>query len=214
MKGRQFDSTVWDGGAKPPVVLAQSPARAADLVADLFVPLGQAIITGVLLAGVGAGLGWLFWPDASPVRVFAALAVVLTTAAWLALLAQTRQLLWMVERAVRADLDGDGSVGRPLAERERLVVVNAPRAQEDAARRAAQAQRSEFVQFVAQLEARGTSQRAWESLIGREKWAYYRDTLIRLGWADWNVRRNGRPVERRGWRLTVPVEEILSRIGE
>ena len=97
---------------------------------------------------------------------------------------------------------------------ERVVIVNAGQSREEVAQRENAHKASEFAQFVAALPTKGTSQRAWESEIGRETWAEYRDALIRLGWAEWNsIKRDGTPNETKGWTLTLSVEEILARIS-
>lgn len=52
-----------------------------------------------------------------------------------------------------------------------------------------------------------TSARQSERRVGRERYARFRDILIRAGYAAWNG-----DDQRSGWRLTAPPQAILSRI--
>jgi hypothetical protein len=114
----------------------------------------------------------------------------------------------------RRDLDGDGEIGKPKKERERVVIVNAPQEQEDASRRMNTERASHFARFVAQIPARGTDTRTWEGELGRPMYQEYRDALIRLGWAEWNsLQEDGTPNEKRGWSLVVPAGEILRLVS-
>jgi hypothetical protein len=91
------------------------PARPAGIVADLLVPLGQAMVTGALLGGllvfavgeVAPGFGGDLF------KVWAITALAITAGTWLILLGQTRRLLWAVERLTGLDLDEDGTAGPP-----------------------------------------------------------------------------------------------------
>jgi len=89
--------------------------RSATLAADLLVPLGQAAVTGLLVAAFFVVLVFEVAPDAEISRwklwLWAALPV--TAVTWLILLRETRRLMWGAEVATGRDLDGDGSVGRP-----------------------------------------------------------------------------------------------------
>jgi hypothetical protein len=94
---------------------SSTPARPADVIADLVVPLGQAAVTGALLAGLVVFLVWELAPhlDGDPVKVWAGLALGISAVAWLLLLADTRRLLWALERVTGRDLDRDGTAGPP-----------------------------------------------------------------------------------------------------
>ena len=152
--------------AIPPgaVVTTEAPARPASFAADLLVPLGQAVITGLLLASLvtfaAARLGYggdlLTW--------WGGWALAISAVTWAILLGQHRRLLWAVERVTGRDLDGDGKAGKPT---ERLVIVNASQAQQEAAEVERAKRRSAFAAFVAALPARGTDARAWEPELGR-----------------------------------------------
>jgi len=189
-----------------------APSRAANLASDLLVPLGQALVTGGLLAGLAVFLlgelapGW----DVNRWKVWAALALGISAVAWLLLLGQTRRLLWSLERVTGLDLDRDGQAGEPA---ERVIILNAGQGQAEAARRENAERTSRFVDFVRRLPLRGTTQRFWESEIGRDLYCEYRDALIRLGWAKWNsTNGHGEPNVTRGWTLTMDPAEILKRI--
>lgn len=192
----------------------QEPARSASFVADVGVPLAQASISGGILSGLLAwGLHELA-PAASVDlgRFFLFWWLVLGGAVWFVVLVDGRRLLWRLERWVARDIDQDGQIGEPA---ERVVVVGVPQAQEKAQERAQQATQSQFRSFVAGLPIRGTSLRAWEKDIGRERYTQYRDVLLRMRWAQWrSVGANGRPRERQGWALTVPVDDILSKVAD
>lgn len=205
----------WAAGGQPAVgaEVETSPTRAADLVADLLVPVGQALVTGALAGGLvvfgfsEVAPGW----DVNHVKAFAGVALTVAAVTWGLLLVDTRRLLWGIERVIGLDLDRDGHQGEP---QERLVVVNAGKAQEQASERRQTERASQFAQFVAALPARGTAARTWEKNLARDTYQDYRDTLIRLGWAEWNsTKRNGQPNERRGWRLVWDVQDILARLG-
>lgn len=193
-------------GAIPPgaTLAREEPSRPANLVADLLVPFGQAVATGVLVGGlvafVAARLGYRAWAE-----LWAGLALATSAAAWLVLLGQTRRLLWAVERLTGRDLDKDGKTGKPA---ERLVIVNAGQAGEEGARRAEGERQSRFASFVAALPTKGTDARTWEPVLGRASYLEYRDTLLRLKWARWRGRG-----ERRGWELALPAAEILRRLA-
>ena len=94
-----------------------TPARPASFASDLFVPLAQSLVTG----GLTGGLFTLALAELVPgfdgdlLRVWAFSALAISTVAWLLLLAQTRRLLWQLERWTGKDLDGDGTTGKPAA---------------------------------------------------------------------------------------------------
>jgi hypothetical protein len=216
---RRFDrATPWaqpvqQPAAIPPGVEAETstPARPAGFVSDVLVPLVQALITGALLAGVVVFAVARTDYDGDLLGLWGILALTISSVAWLVLLGQTRRLLWVLERVTGADLDGDGVKGKP---QERVVIVNAARAQAEAAQQENADRASQFAQFVAALPTKGTAARVWEGELGRETYQQYRAALIRLGWAKWNsLDGDGQPNERKGWALTIPAEDILKRIS-
>jgi hypothetical protein len=182
-------------------------------VADLLVPIGQALVTGALLAGLlvfvlselVAGV------DGDLLKMWAGAGLAISTVAWLLLLVDTRRLLWAVERVTGLDIDGDQQVGKPG---ERLVILNAGQARQEAAQLDNAQRASNFARFVAALPVKGTAARTWEPILTRPVYQDYRDALIRLGWARWaSVDGDGRPNERRGWELTQDPAEIVRRIS-
>lgn len=191
---------------------ATAPARAASFIADLFVPIGQALTTGALLAGLVAFIVWRAAPEWGGVfDLWLGLGLGIAALAWLLILVDTRRLLWAIERVIGADLDSDGAQGKP---EERLVIVNAPQGQKEATQREAAAEASGFAQFVAALPVRGTAARTWEPILTRPVYTEYRDALIKLGWAKWaSVDRDGNPNEKKGWVLVLDPAEMLKRIS-
>lgn len=189
------------------------PTRPASFIADVVVPLVQALVTGALLGGlVVFALGELSpgWA-VEPFKVWAGVGLAISTVAWMVLLGQTRRLLWTIEKLTGLDLDGDQRAGKPT---ERVVIVGAGKAKEQATQRTNEQRASLFAQFVAGIPVKGTALRAWETEMGRETFQDYRDALIRLGWAEWNsIKKDGTPNERQGWELTMPAADILERIS-
>lgn len=187
------------------------PARVASFTADVVVPASQAVVTGVLVAGLatfaadrlGYGDDLRTW--------FLGWALAVSGLAWVVLLREHRRLLWSLETATGADLDKDGHVGKP---RERVIVVNASQGKREQEQAEQAERRSDFASFVAGLDVRGTGLREWERDIGRQKYTEFRDVLLRCGWARWvSVKGDGTPNERQGWELVKPVSEILDRVS-
>lgn len=202
--------------AIPPGATLQrdQPARPAGIVADVLVPMLQAGITGGLLASVVViTIGAVADLDGGVLlQAWAGLALAVCAVVWSLLLADTRRLLWAAERLTGRDLNNDGMTGKPA---ERLVVVNADKSGRAADQVENTERRSAFVRFVVAIPARGTAARVWEPDLGRARYQEYRDVLIRLGWARWlSLDGAGKPNERKGWALMVPVDTILDRIPE
>ena len=87
--------------------------RGASFVSDVAVPVCQSVFTGLLCGAVVAFVvGRTSWRG-DVGSVFVGVALFSGLLSWLALLGQTRRLLWGVEKLVRRDLDHDGTVGRP-----------------------------------------------------------------------------------------------------
>jgi len=187
------------------------PARTADIQADVAVPGLQSIISGAMVGGVvvvvATAAGW----DGDGWRLFVAVAAFISAAAWVVLLADTRRLLWGIERVLGADIDGDGKAGKPVD--ERLVFIDRGKARADAATARRADAWGEFTSFVRQLEFRGTSLAAWEPIIGRAKYVEYRSALLDYSLARWrSYDGDGRPHISQGWELTSSVDDILSRL--
>lgn len=101
---------------------AITPARPASLRSDVAVPLLQAFISGGLLAGIVVFLIAQIWPSVEDlISWWFALSLFLTAVFWLGLLADSRRLLWAVERWFEVDLDRDSYIGSPA---RRTLEVN------------------------------------------------------------------------------------------
>jgi hypothetical protein len=186
------------------------PARSPDLVGDLVVPVGQSVVTGGLLAGGVVVLAALAGWDGEWWRLWAGVAVVVASGAWVLLLMDTRSLLRKLETWTGVDLDRDGQVGEPA---ERLVFVDRQKAKAEAAEARRADEWGQFLRFVRELEHRGTALAAWEKVIGRERYTTFRDALLDYDLARWrSYDGQGRPNVSQGWELTMPVGDVLSRL--
>jgi len=189
----------------------QAPARAADLVADLLVPVGQSVVTAVVLASVLTFAAAHVWQLQDLGPVWLGVFLVVLAAAWLMLLGQHRRLLWRLEVLAGQDVDGDGQVGQPA---ERLVFVDRRKAKVEAEEARSEGAWLSFVDFVQRLPAKGTSVAAWQGELGRQKYGEFRDILVDYGLAAWNsYRDDGAPNKSQGWSLVVPVPDILEQLS-
>jgi hypothetical protein len=191
------------------VVQAKAPARAAGFIADLFVPVLQALFTGLIASGLIAYCIHKLAPRWNGILdLWLFLALVIATVSWICLLVDTRKLLWAVER-IFGDLDGDGAKGKPKG--NRITLMNPRHAQDEAEERAEKEERLKFKRFVEQLSFRGTAMEAWEKDgMPREVYQRYRDALFAEGYAGWTNGKN----DRNGWKLLVPIQEVLDSIVE
>ena len=98
----------------------KAPARVGDLRSDLFLPLGQAIVTALVGTIVGGILGG--W------RLGIVVGGVMLATTWLLLLWDHRRAMWVVEYVTGHDLDRDGTVGEPDPQRVRVELVENHRA--------------------------------------------------------------------------------------
>jgi hypothetical protein len=191
---------------------ATAPARPAAFGADLFVPIGQALVTGLLIGGLVAFLVARILPGWGGVLdLWLGLGLAIAAGVWVLLLRESRALLWQSEKILGVDLNGDGAKGPPA---ERVIIANAAAGQREAAQREAAGNASGFARFVGALAVKGTAERTWEPILTRPVYQQYRDVLIRLGWAKWkSIDRDGRPNETKGWKLTQDPAEIIKRIS-
>lgn len=90
----------------------ETPGRKPSAVADVAVPLLQAIISGVI-AGIGASIGTAKLTDLDPALIGPVAGLLVTGAVWARLLTDSRRLLRRIETWSRRDLDGDGKIGDP-----------------------------------------------------------------------------------------------------
>lgn len=90
----------------------RAPARAPSRT-DVHVPLEEGLVTGGLGLCVGLPLGWKTGGLMGMVMGGYVGAVAGFGVLWLWGVVDRKRALWVVERIVRVDLDGDGSVGKP-----------------------------------------------------------------------------------------------------
>jgi hypothetical protein len=101
-----------------------TPVRPAGLVPDLLVPLGQALVTGGLLASaVTVIVGQTDWRHSGSLgALWIGITLFVTALAWLYLLRDSRRLLWSLERLTGKDIDQDGRVGEPEPQTIEVVI--------------------------------------------------------------------------------------------
>lgn len=99
----------------------ETPGRSPSPVADVVVPVLQAVVSG-LLAGGGAAIGAAKLTEVDPALAGGMSALVVAAIVWLKLLVDSRRLLRKVETWTRQDLDGDGLVGDPEHETVRTRI--------------------------------------------------------------------------------------------
>lgn len=176
----------------------RTPHREPSLVADVAVPLLQALITTGAF-GIMAGL--VAWAAAWSWRVPVVVVGLALAISWLIRLRLMDRLLWQVERLTGADLNGDGVSGRPTTyavanpAQARAAVASELRQADDQAKRAA------LLAFVDRCYISGCSERAHGvAASGPTRNAYIanRDTLLNLGLAEWK-----HAGARGGWRMCV-----------
>jgi hypothetical protein len=89
----------------------RAPARPATWESDFLVPLAQSAVWGIIGGVLSIGLpvfvnGWPWW---TPLPAF----VLSTSLAWWLISADHLRALWIVEKIINRDLDGDGQAGKP-----------------------------------------------------------------------------------------------------
>jgi len=182
----------------------QRPVRPPTWESDVAVPLGQSVVTGFVLGSAATVVAWYVWD----LPVWPAWGVVVAVAvggAWLWRMGAAGATLYVVERVLGADLDGDGEIGAPEAHIVTLR-ANGAGAPEDPEVRL----RGEFVTFVRGCAAAGdTSLRRWEEAgMGRQRYEEFRDRLMGGGFARWKDPEN----RRQGWEITAPADVIIEHI--
>lgn len=168
----------------------------------------QALTGGVFVGAVAALMTWLFFSEdrVTALKVGAIVGLVTAAVLYLVLLADARRLLWA--RFEPMALDAPAVPAKP---RERLVLVNAPRAETVTARlqeQAKSARQSRFADFVKACE----NSTARRSLLGagfsEGELSEFTGALRRLGFA-----RDKGPDPRQGWELGAPASDIVRRLG-
>ncbi|NJO00083.1 MAG: hypothetical protein HC875_41200, partial [Anaerolineales bacterium] len=97
----------------------RQPARPASWESDVLVPLAQSAVWGAVGGLLSIGLpvfitGWPWW---TPFPAF----VLSTSLAWWLISADHQRALWIVEKMVNRDLDGDGQTGQPETDAPKSV---------------------------------------------------------------------------------------------
>ena len=145
------------------------------------VPVLQSLTGGLFVGAVAALVTWFFFTEdkVTALKVGAIVALVVAALLYLTLLADARRLLWARYEPVSLDVPAP-----TMKPRERLVLVNAPRAETVTARlqeQADTARQSRFAEFVKACEA-STARR---SLLGagfsESELAEFTAALRRLG---------------------------------
>lgn len=96
----------------------KTPFRKPEMIPDVWVPLAQSLVTGLLASVVFAVItpafpGWTWYTG--PV-----IGLVVVALAWIFLLWAGRGMLWVIEEITGMDINGDGDVGQP---QKRVVEV-------------------------------------------------------------------------------------------
>jgi len=92
----------------------KQPARQANFISDVLVPLAQSAITGTiggLISGVLLSMTGYSWQVSSKGGLIIGLGFL--GLFWLILLNAHRSLLWIIEEITGTDIDGDGQAGKP-----------------------------------------------------------------------------------------------------
>lgn len=127
----QFNSvaaTPWaqsSGGNTQADYYRQQPARPADLVGDVLVPLAQAFISGLAIMPISMAIlslsGYQF---STAAKGGAIVGGVVFCGMWFLLLKAHRKLLWAIEEITNSDLNQDGYTGQPQLQRVQLEVTH------------------------------------------------------------------------------------------
>jgi len=192
------------GNAPPqewPGYEVQKPIRQPSVASDVIVPFLQAVITALVLGTGAATILWGFWNVRFGQAWYIASACGFVVS-WLWRLGAVSETLWVIERALGTDITGDQVIGKP-EEHDHIIIAGGGATTLTPIER----KRAQFVEFVHGCEV-DTSMRRWEPILGRERYAEFRDALLHGGLAEWID-----PDElRQGWRLTRPAEEIIEAV--
>jgi hypothetical protein len=192
----------------PSDIETSAPARAADIKADLLVPLGQAVVTGALVGGLGIMAAVKVRPGIDAFAVWVIVAGLVATAVWVYLLIESRRLLWTIERVTGRDIDGDGEKGKPALPPIQVEVTSG--------------QKQVYLELPGKPEAlaalargvlagRPMAEDSWSGRAGpfsRSEFRQIRDTLIERGLATW---RNP-DAKAQGCELTAAGRAVFRRL--
>ncbi|GIK42383.1 MAG: hypothetical protein BroJett011_62160 [Chloroflexota bacterium] len=100
----------------------RQPARPATWESDVLVPLAQSAVWGLIGGLLSIGLpafvnGWPWW---TPGPAF----ILSTSLAWWLISADHQRALWIVEKIINRDFDGDGQAGAPEPEPITLEIIH------------------------------------------------------------------------------------------
>lgn len=168
-------------------------------------PLMQTIITALFITlFVGTLTYSLKWPVEVPL-VTLGFSLLVT---WFWRLRLFDGLLFAVERITQTDLTGDNQIGKP----SHLIVKNAPvarsKAQSQIKESTTHTRLSALETFTKKCYSIGTSESA-QGIKPNDRATYLenRDTLFRLGIADW---KSSNP--KSGWKMLLPEDAALEAI--
>jgi hypothetical protein len=192
---------------RPLDVTTTEPLRASRVESEVVVPFAQTALTAILAA---ACIGLFAW------RVEAGIFGVVVLAVWGWRIVRSDALMWRLERITNHDITGDGSIGAP----DPMLTVYNPA---DARRKAAAAGlpvrnvervRESLTAFV-YLCASAPDGKPTEAALGiptgdRAGYVAYRDKLIALGIADWDIPTR----HSAGWHLCVTPEDAARIIAQ
>lgn len=178
----------------PSSIETERPIAQPSVSANVLVPFLQAIILSVsssvpatwLLIEAEVVKGW--WP------AWAVVAGLFFGIAFMRRSNAAEETLWVVERVLGVDLDGDKQVGEPI-----IIQGTSP----------IQRKRADFMTFLRAIQATGdTSRERFESSLGRARYEEFRDVLLRAGLAEWRSDDN----HRLGWDWIGNAEEVIRQL--
>lgn len=184
----------------------REPIRAMTAESEIVVPVGQAVITGLLVMALAVVIAFVPLPWV----VFALLFVLVTLILWLLLIVDGRRLLWRIERTFGADLDGDGAQGPP-AEPQMFRI--------ELSERTPAGQRTAWLDVPGTTDTFATvcqsalsglplSEARWTGTgnpYARSQWAALRDTMLDRGLWEWMNPK----ARAQGLRLTAAGRHVL-----
>lgn len=157
------------------------PARPATWESDFLVPLAQSVVWGIIggLASLAGPMlaGWPWW---SPLPM-AGLSMSL---AWWLISSDHQRALWIIEKIIQHDIDGDGQIASPPAYGVSVEVKGEKQWQ------FAHLPGEPIAVFkLAQMVAGGDSfseRTATNAGLTQDEWRRLRDEFVKREWAVWN----------------------------
>lgn len=184
----------------------KTPFRKLEMTSDVWVPLAQSFISGVLATGVfgvvSSVLGWVEWYVA-PVT-----GIVVVGLSWLVLLWAGRAMLWVIEEITGMDIDHDGHVGQPEKRTIKIEVKNGSSTQL-ADLPGAEEYLTRFCRYVAAGES-FSERTAQQCGYGITNFRKLRDIFIARRWAYWK----NPDTPQQGIELTVGGKHIINELAQ